>query len=465
MGAEGQNNFNAVRFTATGQNFSEPCTAWVRVDEPEITDIEWVRIHNKVEVPTRWENANEIKYGTEARLRIRTEGAFHCFALVIVRCNAWRTDFVGMAPITKRSEDSEETIFSFIPRASWLREPQSTDASTMTAKVYLVYDKQRRATLNESELRQMAQHFEDGSNDDWWRFPMGYENRFVIFYKKESEREIPISKIVIVIDPGHGWDTGNTGTECRQFVYYGRDENGERDTSSSSRRTATAFDLPDYVLQDVEHWINRFIDIPDLDMEYQEWFYVIDVSLLLKAELERSGEYRVLLTREVEPNPEYREQIAGTDTMTERYRIPNNNNADYFISVHCDGQEQVRFSGAFVLFPRNIDAIPQGQGQDIRRSRILGQDILRHYTALNVARDRRSNGTYIDTVRQPGAPPHGKRVLMNVNRTQRRVLVELGRMTNPNDILGLYQPNIQQTMAENLAQGIIFNITNRFADE
>ena len=467
MSREGQSSFDSLTVTAWGAKFSTPCVACIRVNNPRIIEngIDWVqRGPHSIMVPTEREKADKVKYGTEAFLRIQTTSAYHCFALVVVRCEDWRDDFVGMTPIMRFPDGSEETIFSFTPQAEWLDDIHNTYTSTMTAEVYLVYEKitlNRGRRLSVPELREMAVRFESASDDDYyWDFRRGLNNRFVLCYRLGSRREIEVSKIVIVIDPGHGWSRGSTGTECRQFVYFGRNEEDERDTSST--RTDTAFNLPDYVLEEIEYWIQRFTYIPRIPRRYQEWFYVIDVSLLLKAELERSGEYRVLLTREVEPNPQYRIQIAGTDTMRERHRVPNDNDADYFISIHCDGQPSFRLSGAFVLYPRNGDT--NSDGQDVRKSRTLGQDIVTHYTALNIARDPIRGGGYIDPVRQP-APNDGKFVLMRGNETQRRVLVELGRMTNPHDILGLYQPNIQQTMAENLAQGIIFNITNRFANE
>ena len=281
-----------------------------------------------------------------------------------------------------------------------------------------------------------------------------YTRDDVCFTSPAFAKDETVSKeLVIVIDPGHGWKYGLSGTECRQFSYYEKNGQGERNINKI--KTDTAFNLPPHVLKNVEYWIKEFVSIPKLDKKYAEWFYVIDVALLLKKELEKENQYKVLMTREVEAEPKDREQISGTDTYTARNQVPNDNNADYFISIHCDGTS-FKSSGAFVLYPRNKDT--NSQGRDVEKSRIFAQDITNHYKKVY----------HLDPkpIKQPGdGEKEGKFVLKSGNKTQRRVLVELGRMTNPNDIIKLYEPNIQEKMAKQLAEGIIFNITNSYAKE
>ena len=432
-----------IKATATNEHGS--AYAYLTVSSPKILSVARVNAAKKKKM-------NKAKYGVKACLQMDTQDSCrNCSLLVAIHCDDWKDDYIKMLEITTKSAvttiPEEQTFFEFTPNVEWLKDSNKSSGN-MVAKIYLVSCWMFSLRPPDAELARMAEAFEQNKTE--YQCLMFLHGNYLKQDTKETEK-IPVSKIVIVIDPGHGWSTGYTGTECRQFCYYEKNTKGEKDINKT--KTDTAFNLPDYVLQNIEYWIANYVSITRLEKKYHEWFYVIDVSLLLKKELEKENRYKVLMTRAVEKN--IGEQISGEDTYTARHKIPNDNNADYFISIHCDGASSFKNSGAFVLYPRNKDT--NSRMQDVEKSRIFARDIKSHYKALNL--DSKP-------VQQPGNKEgEGKFVLKSGNKTQRRILVELGRMTNPNDILKLYEADMQENTAKHLAEGIIFNITNSYAKE
>lgn len=152
------------------------------------------------------------------------------------------------------------------------------------------------------------------------------------------------------------------------------------------------------------------------------------------------------MTRKLEKKPDKRVQIKGKDTYKARHSVPNDNSADYFISIHCDGQGSFKPTGAFILYPRDKDT--NSIGSDIDKSKQFALNIAHNYQAL-----------WLDsTPTRAPANNDGKYVLKAGNKTQRRILVELGRMTHPKDILRMYKPGVKNEIARNLAKGIEANI-------
>lgn len=210
-----------------------------------------------------------------------------------------------------------------------------------------------------------------------------------------------------------------------------------------------AFDLPNHVLADVNTWIVEYTSIRTLK-EDQEWCSVIDISLLLKAKLEAGSNHKVMMTREVVVNLADRVQLPGKDKYSDRRKVVNDNKANYFISIHCDGQASFKHTGAFVVIPRNVDSHGTKTPSGIEKSRQLGLDIMNNYSVISPTSP---------SVIQVGEE---KSVLRKEKSAERRVIIELGRMTNPHDILKLYAEGNKDLIAEQLKNGILYNINNNY---
>jgi len=436
-----ENSENTPEITVSGPGFTD-FTTNIKVNEPKITAIKWI--------DTKGENIEKVKYGKEISIRISTEDAYscNCNVFIDVHCDAWKQNHVQIAPVAIKSgpylqgKEPEETILTFTPKTEWLK-PDSAASNEMTAKVYILYNTLNQTPSQENKLRQMAEAFKD--KNKYRTFSSLYSNN-VIRAEKESEK-ITLSKIVIVIDPGHGYYPGTTGTTCRKFHYYLKDEKGKK---SEETKHVDAFNLPEYVLKDIDTWI-KAVDGSMSEKKYQEWFYVIDIALLLKQKLEDLKIYKVLLTRDVETVANNRKQIESTDVFQNRIDVANNNDADYFISIHCDGTGSFKNSGAFVLYPK--DNYSNSNNKDIESSKQFGLDLMNNYTVIT------------PESKKVIQPTDEKSVFDKRNMTQRRVIVELGRMTNPHDILALYEKGNQEKIAEQLKNGIIYNIINRYGKE
>lgn len=92
------------------------------------------------------------------------------------------------------------------------------------------------------------------------------------------------------------------------------------------------------------------------------------------------------------------------------------------------------------------------QGKDLKLSKELAEDLVKHFNVIN--HDKKpvwvANGE--------------KGVLTKNNKVPRRVIVELGRMTNPLDIIKLYEDGTQDKIAKQLKDGIVYNIKKRHED-
>lgn len=238
---------------------------------------------------------------------------------------------------------------------------------------------------------------------------------------------------VIILDPGHGYKRGSTGTAAQIYTYKLRGDDGEvRLNAAKQPETAIANveDLPDYVISDPSTWVVSYKEDPNRP----ERLLVLDISVHLQALLEAEG-YLVYLTRtEGGSTP-----IDGTDnwqTRQARMDFASEHNADYFISIHADGVEKAYPSGAHTIYKDD-------------ESKGLAEDIMRHYTIVPVE----SNS--------PKADVRGLDVLNpSKNKTERKVLVELGFITTPMDANALFLN--EQLAADQLKQGIVENILKNF---
>jgi|GEM_PF-2566913 N-acetylmuramoyl-L-alanine amidase len=261
-----------------------------------------------------------------------------------------------------------------------------------------------------------------------------YGDRNNAFY---LERRKPI----IVLDPGHGFTGGsdkevNAGAQARKYTYKIKDGKGKTAFAEDIK------DLPQYVLDDPKEWIvgNNSIDstnrkgIPDK----AEYLLVYDVCEKMQTILKGKG-FECFLTRK----RELKELSSNESALYLRADFANAKKADYFISIHADGDNDFP-TGAHSCYTNNSD---DALGKE------LAIDILKFYTVL------------------PINYPHPRKrsnlgLLNNVNKTkekrliERRTLVELGFVTTPKDAKIMFE-NIDK-IAEQLVQGLLYNIEKYF---
>jgi N-acetylmuramoyl-L-alanine amidase len=136
--------------------------------------------------------------------------------------------------------------------------------------------------------------------------------------------------------------------------------------------------------------------------------------------------------------------IDNQETRAKRIKIANDNQADYFISIHSDGGTFNSF-GSHTIYPKTLD-------KDIKnKSKKLAEDIYKYYDVIE------------KEINSPKEDTRGLQVLSPSNKTKRKVLVELGFLTNPREAKSLFS-NIDK-IADQLAKGLIYNIENSYSND
>ncbi|WP_141672977.1 N-acetylmuramoyl-L-alanine amidase family protein, partial [Gilliamella sp. wkB18] len=230
------------------------------------------------------------------------------------------------------------------------------------------------------------------------------------------------SELTIVIDPGHGYTQKNTGTACKIYTYKIGNKTAE----------ANVEELPQEVIDDTTLITSSKTE----DKNRNERGLVFDVSIKLKKLLDLDG-YNVILTRT-------ERKIEGKDneeTRKARVKLANDNNADYFISIHADGTVGYTASGAHAIYSS------KNQSQEVTTfSKELAEDILNYYNVVPVTKSPRKR--------------EDLQVLRSSNKTKRKVLVELGFITSPKDAKALFS-NID-LIAQQLYEGLLKNIKKHY---
>jgi N-acetylmuramoyl-L-alanine amidase len=250
---------------------------------------------------------------------------------------------------------------------------------------------------------------------------------------KDKWFELKRKDPVIVIDPGHGYTKGNTGAVS--FIYThkikGTDGKPELDNKKLPKTAKNNVEtLPQYVIDDPVTWVVSTKEDPDRS----ERFLVHDVGAKLKTLLEAKEYKKIFITRARGP-------IAGSDdsaTRQARIDISNNNKADYFISVHADGVDNMTATGSHVIYSGSADT----------KSEELATDIFSTYTIVAVE------------ATSPKTDVRGLQILKGVNKAERKVLIELGFVTTPKDAKSLFTSI--DTIASQVKDGLIVNINKNF---
>ncbi|GIZ16029.1 N-acetylmuramoyl-L-alanine amidase family protein [Capnocytophaga catalasegens] len=259
-----------------------------------------------------------------------------------------------------------------------------------------------------------------------------------IWYGLDTAFYLNKRKPIIVIDPGHGYIKGNTGTACRIYRHKVKDTEGNPKKDSEGNfiyKDSDIMELPEYVINEYKKWGVSEKE----DSKRNERGLVFDVAVKFSEILKSKG-YECYLTRT-------ESTIKGTDnqeTRAKRIKIANDNQADYFISIHSDGGTFNSF-GSHTIYPQTLD-------ENIKhKSKQLAEDIYKYYNIIEKEKD------------SPKEDIRGLQVLSSSNKTKRKVLVELGFLTNPREAKALFS-NIDK-IAEQLVKGLIYNIENSYSND
>lgn len=158
-----------------------------------------------------------------------------------------------------------------------------------------------------------------------------------------------------------------------------------------------------------------------------EYVVNLDVSLLLRDELESRG-YQVVMIRETHD---------VNISNSERAAIANNSGAEIFVRIHCNGVDDSSVKGALTMSPTSSNPYVGNISSQCER---LSRLVVDEYCAATGFKNKGIQ--YVDN-------------MSGINWSTIPVtIVEMGFMTNPDDDAMLVDPNMQVTMAEGIANGI-----------
>ncbi len=228
----------------------------------------------------------------------------------------------------------------------------------------------------------------------------GFQSEFVARAEVEPQTETEMQtdeKFVVAIDPGHqGSDVDISGTE-------------PVGPGASERKAKAATGTQ-----------GRFTGVPEYELD-------LEISLLLRDELEERG-YEVIMTRE------------NNDTAisnAERAQMAYEEGGDIFLRIHANGLDDSSVSGALAMVPS-----PQNPyvGDLAEESYALADCILSAYC------EKAGFGSL-------GVQYYDDMTGINWSRLPVMIL-EMGFMTNESDDLRMADPEVQELMAEGIADGV-----------
>lgn len=259
--------------------------------------------------------------------------------------------------------------------------------------------------------------------------------------KVESRKDI-----VIVVDPGHGNTKGNTGSVYRKAYKHkvkGDDGKPKLDSDQKPVIVETAVDaLPDYVYQDLKsaagnsaNWVWVTKEIPDNTKLERDITWSVGEELY---NVLKSAGYTVIRTRE-------NKMIEGDDDRAARNKVANDNKAHYFISIHADGSHDPKVSGSHAVYrTKSAKEYDDAQIQ-------LAKDVYKYYSVVKIM----SKSPAQDNNLQVLSPTQ--------NNAKRKVLVELGFVTNTSDFDAM--KNNAALEAKQIAMGLEYNISRYYYQE
>ena len=213
------------------------------------------------------------------------------------------------------------------------------------------------------------------------------------------------NKKIIVLDPGHGilGSKANVGTQIRLLKM----KESFGDSKFKVGQNYSWQDLPDEIINNAHKYF-QFIENKD-PKSPTESEYVFERAVDIKKLLERDG-HNVILTRDKKETISYMSipeisvckslGISSIAPINYRNEIANFSKADYFISLHCDGLENLTSNSAVICY---IDD----------NGKKLADKVIKRYSQIKgVAKSRSDLGVL-------------------KNKAKYKILIELGFMTTP----------------------------------
>ena len=161
---------------------------------------------------------------------------------------------------------------------------------------------------------------------------------------------------------------------------------------------------------------------------YYERDINMKVAIYLKQYLEEKG-YKIIMTREATD----RDTSNLNKSLSDRYNLANNSNADLFISIHHNSATSVTASGTEVYYCND------------GTSRVAKSKALATKAVNNIV-----NNTGF---KNRGAKDNSFAVLKNTKMPA--ILVEGGFMSNPNELSLLLTDSIQRKIAKGIADAVV----------
>lgn len=263
-------------------------------------------------------------------------------------------------------------------------------------------------------------------------------------YLFTDSKQFKLKKImpVIVVDPGHGGTKGNTGaTYIKGYKHKVKGKNGKvvkEGTPLKEKIVFTSIDsLPAYLSSDIKKekdgwvWVTKRV----YDNSKLERDLVWNVGEKLVEKIKADG-FPVYLSRE-------NKIIQGREDRKKRNTFGNNKKADYFISIHADGDYNPAKSGSHVIY--------REKKSDLEYNKIAKEFAVDVFSKYTVTAKHNS----------PKKDIRGLQVLSpSSNKAKRKVLIELGYMTNTNDYNSM-TGNIDK-IANEIFEGLKMNIDKNF---
>jgi N-acetylmuramoyl-L-alanine amidase len=218
-------------------------------------------------------------------------------------------------------------------------------------------------------------------------------------------------KKIIVIDPGHGIRgdskvSANVGTQIRLLKL----EKEIKNTKLEIGKNYSWKDLTDEIINNAHQYF-KYIETKD-PKSPTEAEYVYERAIELKQLLEKDG-HIVYLTRDTKGNISYENipniaickslKIKSKAPLSYRNTIANEAKANYFISLHCDGVENLINNYAVMCYKDE-------------NGKKLAEKIVKNYCKIKALTSKRSDLTVLK------------------NNAKYKILIEFGFMTTPRNV-------------------------------
>lgn len=148
----------------------------------------------------------------------------------------------------------------------------------------------------------------------------------------------------------------------------------------------------------------------------------LGIALALKDALEYHG-YKVIMTRSTDKKI----------SLSKRAKIANDNKADAFVSVHCNGNDDSKYKGATVIYPLKHDVYKS----ELMASWVLDKVVSQ--TSLKKSRDVYQEN--LQVLRETKMPA---------------ILTETGFLSNPSDLKYISKSSNQESIGWRIGTGVYY---------